>query len=114
MLALLMDFTRRIRVPVLLLAVLVALCAADIARPAMVMAGGQSCLGPACEDQIACGQPTQPQISPGSSSQLVAVPASGERLLGLVKTGTRTVASPPPRVIWQSLAPLGSRSPPAA
>jgi hypothetical protein len=113
MLALLMDFTRRIRVPVLLLAVLVALCAADIAGPAMVMAGGQSCLGPACEDQIACGQPTQPQISSGSSTQPVVLPVSAERLFGLVKTETRTVDPPPARVVRQSLAPLGSRSPPA-
>jgi hypothetical protein len=109
-----MDFARRIRVPVLLLAVLTAVCAADLARPAMVMAGGQSCVGPMCEDQIACGQPTQPQISSGSSIHLVALPASGERLLGLVKTETRTLDPPSPRVIRHSLAPLGSRSPPAA
>jgi len=112
-----MDFTRRIRVPlracVLMLAVLAVVCAADLARPAMVMAGGQDCVGPACDDQIACGQPTQPQLSSGSSDHLVALPAAGEHVLGLAKTETRTVGPPPIRVIWQSLVRLASRSPPA-
>jgi hypothetical protein len=113
-----MDFTRQIRGPmragVLLLAVLVAFCAADLARPAMVMAGGESCAGPACDEQIVCGQPTQAQVSSGSQIQLVALPASGERTLVVVKTEARTTDPPSPRVIWQSLAPLGSRSPPTA
>lgn len=112
-----MDLTRRmcitLRACVLVLAVLAALCATDLARPAMVMAGGQDCAGPACENQIACGQPTQPQISPGFSIHLVAVSASGERVPGLVKTETRTVGPPVARVVCQSLAPLASRSPPA-
>ncbi|HEU4367163.1 MAG TPA: hypothetical protein VFV05_02920 [Methylomirabilota bacterium] len=108
-----LDFARRIRFPVLLLAVLVAACAAHLARAPMLMAGGQSCVGPACEDQIACGQPVQPQIPSGFSIQLVAPSASGEHVLVLVNTETRTIDPPPARVIWQSLAPLGSRSPPA-
>ena len=101
------------RVCVLMLAVLGAVCVADLARPAMVMAGGQDCVGPACEDQAACGQSAQPQVSSGFSIHLVAVPASREHVIGLAKTETRTVGPPPARVVWQSLVPLASRSPPA-
>jgi hypothetical protein len=107
------DFARRIRLPILLLAVLVVACAADLAPASMLMADGQSCVGSDCEDQIACGQPTQPQIPSGFSIQLVALPASGEQVLTVVKTEARTVDPPPATVLRQSLAPLGSRSPPA-
>ena len=107
------DFARRIRLPTLLLAVLVVACAADLAPASMLMADGQSCVGSDCEDRIACGQPTQPQIPSGFSIQLVALPASGEQVLTVVKTEARTVDPPPAMVLRQSLAPLGSRSPPA-
>lgn len=107
----------RIRIPirvwVLLLALLVASCAADLARPAMVMAGGESCAGPACETQIVCGQPTQPQASFGSSTHVVAVLAAGEGLLGLERTEARAIDPPPAKVTSESLGSLQSRSPPA-
>jgi hypothetical protein len=118
MLPVLMDSARRIRGPMraglLLLAVLVAVCATDLARPAMVMAGGESCVGPTCDDQIVCGPSAQPLISPGSSIQVVALPVFGERSLRPVKIEARRVEPPSTRVIRQSLVPLGSRSPPAA
>jgi hypothetical protein len=112
-----MDFTSRIRIPtrawVLLLTLLVALCAADLARPAIVMAGGESCAGPACETQITCGQPTQPHISSGSSIYVVAVLVPAEHSLGLEKTEARASDPPSARVTWESLGSLPSRSPPA-
>jgi hypothetical protein len=107
------DFARRIRLPVLLLAVLVVACAADLARASMLMAGGHSCVGSACEDQIVRSQPAQPQIPSGFSIQLVALPASGKHVLTGVTTEARMVDPPPAKVLRQSLAPLGSRSPPA-
>ena len=113
----LMDSTARIwvlmRAGVLLLAVVAIVCAGDLARPAMVMAGGQDCAGPACEDQIVCGQPTQPQASSGSSIHLAALRVSTERAPGFFQTETRTVGPPPARVIVQPAASLASRSPPA-
>lgn len=98
---------------ILLLAVLVALCATDLAGPAMVMADGQDCAGPFCEVQIACGQPIQPQNSSGYAIHLVATPASGERLLQPARIVTRFVDLPSARVSWPSLGPSASRAPPA-
>lgn len=97
---------------ILLLAVLVALCATNLAGPAMVMVGGQDCADPFCEVQIGCGQPTHPQNFSGYGFPLVAAPASGERLLppGLV---TRSPDLPPPRLSSRILGPAASRAPPA-
>lgn len=101
------------RASVVLLAVLVALCAADLAGPAMVMADEQGCTGPFCDIGIGCGQPTQPQTSSGSALHFVATPASGERLLPPAMGETRTVDRSPGRVTWQALGPPASRAPPA-
>jgi hypothetical protein len=97
----------------LMFAVLVVMCAAGLAPPAMAMAGGQDCSGPGCEHQIACGQPVAPQIPAGFSFDLVAMPAARERVLGPTKIDTRAVGPSPAGPAWQSRSPLGSRSPPA-
>ena len=111
-----MKIAGSIRIPrrawVLLLAVLVGLCATDLAGPAMVMADGQNCAGPFCEVQIGCGQPTQPQNSSGSVIHLVAAPASAERLLPPVRIETQSVDFFPPRLSSSSLSPPASRAPP--
>jgi hypothetical protein len=111
-----MKIAGSIRIPrrawVLLLAVLVGLCATDLAGPAMVMADGQNCAGPFCEVQIGCGQPTQPQNTSGSAIHLVAAPASAERLLPPVRIETRSVDFSPPKLSSSSLGPAASRAPP--
>jgi hypothetical protein len=99
------------RASVLLLAVLVALCATDLAGPAMVMANGQDCAGPFCEIQIGCGQITQPQNTPASPIHLVAAPTSGERLLPPARAETAVDLSPP-LASSATLGPPASRAPP--
>jgi hypothetical protein len=100
------------RASVLLLAVLMALCATDLAGPAMVMADGRDCAGPFCEIQIGCGQPTQPQNTPASPSHLVAAPTSGERLLPPARTAPAPVDPLPPVLSSAALGPPASRAPP--
>jgi hypothetical protein len=97
---------------VILLAVLVALCAMDLAGPGMAMADGQNCAGPFCEVQIGCGQPIQPQNTPASPSHLVAAPTSGERLLPPARTETAPVDPWPPVLSSAALGPPASRAPP--
>ncbi|SRR5712691_887581 len=118
MLWMLMHFRAPIRVQpraiaVLVLAVTVLACVVGLASPAMAGSIGQNCFGPACEDQIGCGQPAQPQTSPGSSVHLVANPAAVE--LGLIseQTGAPTVGSLAARPARQLVAPLAPRAPPA-
>jgi len=112
-----MKIAALIRIPtrawILLLAVLVALYATDLAGPAMVMADGQDCAGPFCEVQIGCGQPIQPQNFSGYGIQLVATPAPGERLLPPARLVTPSVDLPLSRVSWPILGPPSSRAPPA-
>jgi hypothetical protein len=112
-----MDSTGRnwvaTRAWIVLLVALVVMCAADLTGPAMVMADGQHCAGPACETQVVCGQPSQPQISSGAPIQVIAVPASGESLVGPVDTDTRMVDPPLATLPCTSFGPLASRSPPA-
>ncbi|HET9492106.1 MAG TPA: hypothetical protein VFR64_20440 [Methylomirabilota bacterium] len=100
------------RASVLLLAVLVALCATDLAGPGMVMAEGQDCAGPFCEIQIGCGQPIQPQNTPPSPIHLVPAPTSPERLLPPARAETAPVDLSPPRLSSSTLGPPASRAPP--
>lgn len=99
-----------------LLMTIAAICVAALVQPAMALAGGQDCPGPACDDQIACGQPTQPQAtsSPSTGVSLVAVTASVSMALVAVHapttTGPPTLASP----ASQPFAPSAPRSPPSA
>jgi hypothetical protein len=113
-----MKIAGSIRIPrrawVLLLAVLVALCATDLAGPGMAMADGQDCAAPFCEIQIGCGQPTQPQNTPASPSHLVAAPTSGERLLAPTRAKTTPIDLSPPLVSSATLGPPASRAPPVA
>jgi hypothetical protein len=97
---------------VLLLAVLVALCATDLAGAGMAMADGQNCAAPFCEIQIGCGQPTQPQNTPASPSHLVATPLSGERLLPPARAETTLINFSRPLVSSATLGPPTSRAPP--
>ena len=99
---------------VVLLAVLVAMCLVDLAGVTMATAAGHNCSGPACEDQLACGQAAQPQVSSGHPVPLVAVPAAVEAPSAPEKTATLAQVWPGARVAWQPVAPLGPRSPPAA
>jgi hypothetical protein len=111
-----MKIAGSIRIPmrawVLLLAVLVALCATDLAGAGMAMADGQNCAAPFCEIQIGCGQPTQPQNTPASPSHLVAAPASGERLLPPARVETTPIDLSRPLVSSATLGPPASRAPP--
>jgi hypothetical protein len=100
------------RASVLLLAVLVALCAAGLVGPAMAMADGQDCAGPFCEIQIGCGQPIQPQNTAPSPIHLVAAPTSRERLLPPARAEIALVDLSPPRLLSSTLGPPASRAPP--
>jgi hypothetical protein len=101
-------------VAIALMAVVGLLCVGDRAQPAMVVAGGQDCFGPGCEDQISCGQPAQPQASSRSSIQVVALLAAVEAGPTLERTETPAVGPPPISVAWQSIGRIAPRSPPAA
>jgi len=111
------KFPNRTRIVALaLMMAIVALCAAALVQPAMALAGGQDCSGPACDDQIACGQPTQPQAtsSPSTGVSLVAVTASVPR--GLIEVHARATTAPPTLTSPASrpFAPSAPRSPPSA
>lgn len=103
------------RVVAMAVMVVVALsCVVSFVQPVMAAAGAQNCLGPGCQDQIACGQPAQPQASSGSSVQAVALPATVGAGPVLERTETPAIGPPPIRVAWRSVARLAPRSPPAA
>lgn len=103
------------RVVTMAVMVVVALsCVVGFVQPAMAAAGGQNCLGPGCQDQIACGQPAQPQASSGSSVQAAVLPATVGAGPALERIETPAIGPPPIRVAWQSVARLAPRSPPAA
>lgn len=112
-----MKIARLIRVSMracgLLLAILVGLCAAGLAGPAMVMADGQHCVETLCDMQIGCGQPVQPQDLSGSAIHLRATPASGGWLLLPARIVTRSVDLPPVKASWPTIGLLVSRAPPA-
>jgi len=118
MLWMVMHFRARIRVQpraiaVLVLAVTVLACVVGLASPAMAGSMGQNCFGPACGDQIGCGQPAQPQTSPGSSVLLVALPAAVELGLVIERTEAPTVGPPAAGLARQPVAPHVPRAPPA-
>jgi hypothetical protein len=99
---------------VLLIAVAAALCLADVGTPAMVLADSQECLGPACDDQIACGQPAQPLLPSGLAGSLLAVPPATP-----VDVAPELTAAPspgPPAVVTtgRPVVPFAPRSPPLA
>jgi len=100
-------------IAVLVLVATALVCVSGLASPAMAGSMSQDCFGPACEDQIGCGQPAQPQASSGSSVHLVALPAAGERALVFAKTETRSIGPPPLGAARYSFAPVAPRSPPA-
>jgi hypothetical protein len=97
-----------------LVAVAAITCLGDLARPTMAHANAQDCFGPACEDEIACGQPSQPQVTPERSASLVAVPT----VVGIdsIPAATNILATGPPVPVqrWHLLSALAPRSPPAA
>ena len=100
-------------VAMILVAIAAMLCLGDLVHPGMAAAGGHDCFGPACQDQISCGQPAQPQASPGFSLYVVALPATVEAGPALEPIETPAIGPPSARVAWHPVAPFAPRSPPA-
>lgn len=101
-------------IAIALMMAIVAVCAGALVQPAMAFAMGHDCAG--CEDQIACGPPTQPQVTPSPSTSLMplAVPASRETASIVADDQP---SNPPPIVTHRSapaFAPSAPRSPPSA
>jgi hypothetical protein len=110
---------RAIRARVLaaiLMMVAAVICAATLVQPAMTFAGGQDCSGAGCDDQIACGQPTQPQASSGLSGNVsfVALPVTLRVAVVECDGAAMTPSPPPPRPASWRFAPSAPRSPPSA
>jgi hypothetical protein len=103
-------------VAITLMMVIAVVCVGAFAQPVMAMANGHDCVGPGCDDQLACGQPSQPQASSGSSQQLslVALPVTAS-VAGVEGDGTTVTPSPPlPPSASQPFGPSAPRSPPSA
>jgi hypothetical protein len=85
-------------------------------QPAMTFASGQDCSGPGCDDQIACGQPTQPQASSGplGNVSFVALPVTLGAAVVECDGRAMTPSPPPPRSASWPFAPSAPRSPPSA
>lgn len=118
MLWMLMHFLARIRIQpralaVLVLAVTALACVVGLASPTMAGSMGPNCFGPACEDQVGCGQPAQTQTSSGSSVHLVALPAAVEFGVIAEQTAAPTVGPPAARPARKFVSPLVPRAPPA-
>jgi hypothetical protein len=113
-----MPFVGRIRIQPFTVALLVltvtALACLSAFGPAMADSMGQNCPGPACEDQIGCGQAAPPPVVSGPSTLLVALSAAVGRALVLARTEMRSTGPPPLRAVEPSFAPVAPRSPPTA
>jgi hypothetical protein len=91
-------------------------CVGAMAQPAMALATGQDCAGPACDDQITCGQPAPPLASSGSFASLGLVAILAASTAQDVEQGAIAIAPAPScvRPASQPFAPFAPRSPPSA
>jgi hypothetical protein len=113
----LLRFPTRTRVIALAVVMVIAtIFTGVLAQSAMALAGGQDCAGPACDDQIACGKPTQPQATSGPAARvsLVAVAASVATDLIEVHDRITPASQPVTRPASRPFSPSAPRSPPSA
>jgi hypothetical protein len=113
----LLKSTNRTRVVALALMIAVAvMCAGAAVQPAMAHANGQDCSGPGCDDQLACGQPTQPPATSSPSASISPVAVTVSVGPALTDRGAGSLSAPPifPSAVWQPFAPSAPRSPPSA
>jgi heme A synthase len=108
--------TRTRLVGLALMMVSVAICAGALVQSAMAFASGQDCPGPGCDDQIACGQPTQPQATSSRSAGVTPVVVTASVPTASIVVDVRTTTAPPilSNLASRPFAPSAPRSPPSA
>ena len=99
---------------VVLAALLLALCAGNLAQAATATAGSGDCSGRACDEQIACRAATLTTATPASQAVPAATLPAVDPIPASEPTGAVVASSGPEATLDRSIAPLASRSPPAA
>ncbi len=99
---------------IVLIAVGALVCLGGLAGPAMAIADGQDCSGPSCDQQVIASRCLPMPAPSGRIADLLAIPAAVVADLAPPRANTSAVDLPHVGLVWWLLAPLASRSPPAA